>query len=117
MTDGSARDDKTRWSADGRLLYFLSTRGGLANVWAVEMDAATGTPKGQPFAVTQFNGPGEQIAPQIQGVVYRSAGVAVVWLNDARAALGVSRDTVMRDWQFARDWLRREMRGAGYEKS
>ena len=38
-------------------------------------------------------------------------------VEETAEALGVSRDTVMRDWQFARDWLRREMRGAGYGKS
>lgn len=35
------------------------------------------------------------------------AGLTV---EETAAALGVSRDTVLRDWQFSRDWLRREIR-------
>jgi len=31
-------------------------------------------------------------------------------VEETAEALGVSRDTVMRDWQFAKDWLRREVR-------
>ena len=34
-------------------------------------------------------------------------------VEETADALGVSRDTVMRDWQFSKDWLRREIkRGA-----
>jgi RNA polymerase sigma-70 factor (ECF subfamily) len=33
--------------------------------------------------------------------------------EETAEALGVSRDTVMRDWQMARVWLRRELRGLG----
>jgi len=34
-------------------------------------------------------------------------------IEETAEALGVSRDTVMRDWQMARVWLRRELRGVG----
>lgn len=34
-------------------------------------------------------------------------------VRETAAALGVSRDTVMRDWQFSRDWLRRQVRRSG----
>ena len=34
-------------------------------------------------------------------------------VNETAAALGVSRDTVMRDWQFSKDWLRREVSRSG----
>jgi len=34
-------------------------------------------------------------------------------VEETAEALGVSRDTVMRDWQFSKDWLRREMRRPG----
>jgi serine/threonine protein kinase/Tol biopolymer transport system component len=44
-----------RWSVDGRLLYFTSTHGGLANVWAVDFEPASGT-VGRPFQVTAFTG-------------------------------------------------------------
>jgi RNA polymerase sigma factor (sigma-70 family) len=32
-------------------------------------------------------------------------------VEETAEALGVSRDTVIRDWQFSKDWLLREMRG------
>jgi len=31
-------------------------------------------------------------------------------VEETADVLGVSRDTVMRDWQFSKDWLRREIR-------
>src|SRR5262249_5719588 len=33
-------------------------------------------------------------------------------VDETAEALGVSRDTVKRDWQFSKDWLLREMRRA-----
>jgi serine/threonine protein kinase/Tol biopolymer transport system component len=55
-----SRQDKPRWSADGRMLYFVSARGGLLNVWAVEFNPVTGA-IGAPFRVTDFDGPGERM--------------------------------------------------------
>ena len=60
LTDESAWADKPRWSADGRLIYFISRLGGLFNVWAVEFDPDRG-PVGDPFQVTRFDGSGETI--------------------------------------------------------
>jgi RNA polymerase sigma factor (TIGR02999 family) len=34
-------------------------------------------------------------------------------VEETAEALGVSRDTVMRDWQFSKDWLRRQIRRGG----
>ena len=42
ITDGSWFDDKPRWGPDGRILYFVSNRTGVANVWARRFDDATG---------------------------------------------------------------------------
>jgi RNA polymerase sigma-70 factor, ECF subfamily len=33
-------------------------------------------------------------------------------VRETAAALGVSQDTVMRDWKVARVWLQRELTGA-----
>ena len=54
MTDGAWFDDKPRWSPDGRILYFVSNRTGVANVWGRRFDPSTGTPIGEPFPVTSF---------------------------------------------------------------
>ena len=64
-SDGAAARDKPRWSVDGRLLYFTSTRGGLMNVWAVDFDPISGV-FGIPFQVTEFSGPGEQMPAELE---------------------------------------------------
>jgi RNA polymerase sigma factor (TIGR02999 family) len=51
-------------------------------------------------------------ARKVQVVEMRFFGGLTV--EETAEALGVSRDTVMRDWQFSKDWLRREARrGSG----
>jgi hypothetical protein len=57
MTDGSWFDDKPRWGPDGRILYFVSNRTGMANVWGHRFDPSSGTPVGEPFQVTSFRSP------------------------------------------------------------
>lgn len=54
MTDGTWFDDKPRWAPDGRVLYFVSNREGIANVWGRRFDRASGGPVGEVFAVTSF---------------------------------------------------------------
>lgn len=51
-------------------------------------------------------------ARKVQVVEMRFFGGLTV--EETAEALGVSRDTVIRDWQFSKDWLRREVRrGSG----
>ena len=54
ITDGTWFDDKPRWGPDGRVVYFVSNRTGVANVWGRRIDDATGTAIGDPFPVTAF---------------------------------------------------------------
>ena len=55
ITDGAWFDDKPRWGPDGRILYFVSNRTGVANVWGRRFDNASGSPIGEPFPVTSFH--------------------------------------------------------------
>jgi Tol biopolymer transport system component len=55
ITDGRSFDDKPRWGADGKVLYFVSDRSGTPNVWGRRFDTSTGTPVGDPFVVTAFH--------------------------------------------------------------
>ncbi len=64
MTDGTWFDDKPRWGPDGRILYFVSNRTGIANVYARRFDSATGTPIGDPFPVTSFRSPQFVLTPR-----------------------------------------------------
>lgn len=65
VTEGLAYDDKPHWSPDGRILYFVSNREGLFNVWGRHFDGASGTPVGDPFRVTAFGSPRQTISPQL----------------------------------------------------
>ncbi len=51
---GRAENDKPRWSPDGRLLYFTSTRDGYHCIWAQRLNADK-TPAGSPFTVLHFH--------------------------------------------------------------
>jgi len=57
ITDGKYRDDKPRWSPDGKIIYFTSSRGGFMNVWGRRFDPTVGKPVGEPFQVTRFESP------------------------------------------------------------
>ena len=61
LTDEGFWIDKPRWSVDGRLIYFVSSQGGLFNVWAVAFDTERGAFIGEPFQVTRFDGSGEHL--------------------------------------------------------
>jgi len=64
VTDGDAFDDKPRWGPDGRVLYYVSERDGVKNVWGRRFDNATGTPVGEAFPVTSFRSRQFVISPQ-----------------------------------------------------
>ncbi len=52
VTDDAAVDWSPAWSPDGLLLYFLSDRGGVMNLWRVPIDERAGRPLGDPEPVT-----------------------------------------------------------------
>ncbi|HZR64888.1 MAG TPA: winged helix-turn-helix domain-containing protein [Terriglobales bacterium] len=57
ITDGKHWADKPRWSADGRVIYFLAEHGGFFNLWGSRFDPRTGKTQGDAFAVTSFTNP------------------------------------------------------------
>lgn len=68
VTEGATWDDKPRWSPNGKMIYFVSGRGGLFNVWGIHFDPSQGKVRGEPFAVTKFEGPALMIPEHIPSV-------------------------------------------------
>jgi len=52
LTDDTPTDWNPMWSADGRRVYFLSDRGGRANLCSIEVDPETGRPASEAAPVT-----------------------------------------------------------------
>jgi len=77
--------DKPRWSTDGRIIYYISRRGGVFNVWGLGFDSAKGAAAGEPFQVTQFDGSIDQIPPDV--------GVVELGVSDHRLAFPVIHPT------------------------
>jgi Tol biopolymer transport system component len=68
ITDGKHWDDKPRWSPDGKIVYFVSNRGGFFNVWGQHFDPVRGQTFGDAFPVTSFNRPNLMVPNDIQNV-------------------------------------------------
>ena len=54
LTDGTFWDSGPQWSADGKLIYFASTRDGYRCVWVQRLDAAN-KPSGEALPVAHFH--------------------------------------------------------------
>jgi len=74
ITDGTFFDDHPRWSPDGSILYFLSNRSGLFNVWGRRFDPATGQSVGEPFQVTSFDRSSQVIPSRLKQLGLSAAG-------------------------------------------
>lgn len=68
VTDGRSFEDKPRWSADGRTVYFVSNRSGLLNVWGHRFDPAAGKLVGKPFRVTKLDSPELTLLPNTEAL-------------------------------------------------
>jgi dipeptidyl aminopeptidase/acylaminoacyl peptidase len=68
ITEGKHWDDKPRWSPDGKIIYFVSERGGFFNVWGIHFDPVNGRAEGEPFQVTAFDNPRLMLAEVMPSV-------------------------------------------------
>lgn len=89
--------------------------GGARRVTLIESRAAAKRPEYDLIALDDALQALEALdARKVQVVEMRFFGGLTV--EETAEALGVSRDTVMRDWQFSKDWLRREIKRGGDRK-
>jgi Tol biopolymer transport system component/DNA-binding winged helix-turn-helix (wHTH) protein len=90
ITDGKHWDDKPRWSPDGRVIYFLSERSGLFNVWGVHFDPGKGSPVGEPVPVTALDNPNLMVPKSIEQVgLALTQGRLVVTVTQASGSIWV----------------------------
>jgi Tol biopolymer transport system component len=73
ITEGKYRDDKPRWSPDGKTIYFLSPRTGYFNLMGIRFDSEQGKPEGKPFLVKAFENPGQRV---LQNMVALQLGLS-----------------------------------------
>jgi len=88
VTDGAWFDDKPRWGPDGRILYFVSNRTGIANVWGRRFDDSTGMPIGEPFSVTSFRSAQFVLTPRtVQMDIAITATHLLLPMSEARSEI------------------------------
>ena len=69
LTSDEGWSDKPRWSTDGHIIYYISRRGGIFNVWGLGFNSTTGSAVGAPFQITDFDGLSGQMIPADVGDV------------------------------------------------
>jgi Tol biopolymer transport system component len=81
-------EDRANWSADGRTLYFSSSRDGHLCIWAQRLDPLTRRPAGEPFAVRHLH----EAAMLQLGWSFGGGRVAMT-LNESRANIWLLQKT------------------------
>jgi hypothetical protein len=73
---------------DGRILYFVSNRSGVTNVWGRRFDNSTGTQMGEPFPVTSFRSAQFQLTPRtVQMDIAVTATHLLLPMNESRSEI------------------------------
>jgi hypothetical protein len=68
------------------VLYFVSNRSGVANVWGRRFDAGTGTPTGVVFPVTSFRSAQFRLTPRtVQMDIALTAGGLLLPMTESRS--------------------------------
>ena len=107
ISTDSEWSDKPRWSDDGKVVFFLSTRDGFSCVWGQRFDPVAGVIQGPPFAVAHFHN--SRLSPQ--NVEPNSFQLSVagdsIYLNLGEINASIWTGVVKRSaWASALDWFR-----------
>jgi WD40-like Beta Propeller Repeat len=70
ISKGGYWDDKPRWSPDGKIIYYVSERNAVFNVWGIHFDTAKGKALGDPFRVTSFDSLGLSVGDNLNAVEF-----------------------------------------------
>jgi len=93
ISDRDAWDDKVRWAADGRTVYWVSNRTGRLNVWGRGFDPQVGAPVGAAFPVTSLDNPRQGLPTSIRGLEIAFTGdKLIVPMAEARGSVWVLED-------------------------
>ncbi len=94
MTERDALHFHPRWSPDGGLLYYQSTRDGFRCIWAQRLDRDTKRPVGEPFGVYHSHSARRSIG--------NIAGPQHVWLSVADKMVFSMREITGNIWMMER---------------
>jgi len=88
VTDGQTWQDKPRWSADGKTIYFVAEQNGYLNVFSVAFDPVLGRRGGETRQITNFKTPEFAIAEVIPTIGFSVVGDKML-ITMAQASGGV----------------------------
>jgi serine/threonine protein kinase len=102
ITSGSEWSDRPRWSADGKLVFYLSNRDGSYCIWGQHFDPVVGQVRDSPFAVMHFHNP--RLSP---GTVRSSSFAMAVSGDSIFLNLGEETESIWVGRLERATWLRR----------
>lgn len=80
---GKGWNDKPRWSADSRTIYFYSTRDGFPCIWRQRMESGNGHPVGEPLSFLELHDPEFSLTEVSRGAFNLSVSRNLMVLNIA----------------------------------
>lgn len=101
VTNESEWTARPRWSGDGKMLYYLSTRDGFQCIWARPFDVSAGRPSGEPFAVLHYHDQRFSPSRVITRAFNLSAAGNSIYLNPAEETETIWLASLLPD-----SWLR-----------
>ena len=101
ITSASEWSDRPRWSADGKYIYYRSTRDGFSCIWGQRFDPRAGQISGFPFAVQHYH----NLRTSVGIITPRSFNLAVagdaIYLNVGEETSSIWTGLLKRKMEFS----------------